>query len=41
LSGVMLATHRQYAAFARQFGDAPDFVEVGEAGMAVDHAMRR
>ena len=22
-------------------GDAPDFVEVGEAGIAVDHAMRR
>jgi hypothetical protein len=22
-------------------GDAPDFVEVGEAGVAVDHAMRR
>jgi hypothetical protein len=22
-------------------GDAPDFVEVGEAGTAVDHAMRR
>jgi hypothetical protein len=24
-----------------QEGDAPDFVEVGEAGIAVDHAMRR
>jgi hypothetical protein len=23
------------------FGDAPDFVEVGEAGIAVDDAMRR
>jgi hypothetical protein len=23
------------------FGNAPDFVEVGEAGIAVDHAMRR
>ena len=23
------------------FGDAPDFVEVGEAGIAVDNAMRR
>jgi hypothetical protein len=22
-------------------GNAPDFVEVGEAGIAVDHAMRR
>jgi hypothetical protein len=22
-------------------GDAPDFVEVGEAGIAVDHAIRR
>ena len=22
-------------------GDAPDFVEVGEAGIAVDHAMQR
>ncbi len=22
-------------------GDAPEFVEVGEAGIAVDHAMRR
>jgi hypothetical protein len=22
-------------------GSAPDFVEVGEAGIAVDHAMRR
>ena len=25
----------------RNDGDAPDFVEVGEAGIAVDHAMRR
>ena len=25
----------------RRMGDAPDFVEVGEAGIAVDHAMRR
>jgi hypothetical protein len=25
----------------RLLGDAPDFVEVGEAGIAVDHAMRR
>ena len=24
-----------------KLGDAPDFVEVGEAGMAVDYAMRR
>jgi hypothetical protein len=23
------------------YGDAPVFVEVGEAGIAVDHAMRR
>jgi hypothetical protein len=23
------------------YGNAPDFVEVGEAGIAVDHAMRR
>jgi len=26
---------------AYRYGDAPDFVEVGEAGIAVDHAMRR
>ena len=26
---------------ARREGDAPDFVEVGEAGIAVDDAMRR
>ena len=26
---------------AAVLGDAPDFVEVGEAGIAVDHAMRR
>jgi len=25
----------------RRVGNAPDFVEVGEAGIAVDHAMRR
>ena len=27
--------------FWRQDGDAPDFVEVGEAGIAMDDAMRR
>src|SRR5262249_3602871 len=27
--------------WADSAGDAPDFVEVGEAGIAVDHAMRR
>src|SRR6516225_11709218 len=27
--------------FQAELGDAPDFVEVGEAGIAVDHAMRR
>ncbi len=30
-----------YIAAAVGNGDAPDFVEVGEAGIAVDHAMRR
>ena len=30
-----------YAKLAFGSGDAPDFVEVGEAGIAVDHAMRR
>jgi hypothetical protein len=26
---------------AKSWGDAPDFVEVGEAGIAMDDAMRR
>src|SRR5437868_9736873 len=30
-----------YFRCSRGKGDAPDFVEVGEAGMAVDYAMRR
>jgi hypothetical protein len=30
-----------HGGIAKQKRDAPDFVEVGEAGIAVDHAMRR
>ena len=30
-----------YGTAAEEMGDAPDFVEVGEAGIAMDDAMRR
>jgi hypothetical protein len=30
-----------YKVIVAALRDAPDFVEVGEAGIAVDHAMRR
>jgi len=33
--------HIEMSEVAMTRGDAPDFVEVGEAGIAVDHAMRR
>src|SRR5262249_996963 len=38
---VALAAAIGYIRAGELRGDAPDFVEVGEAGIAVDHAMRR
>jgi hypothetical protein len=36
-----ITTPSRFLAKAGFFGDAPDFVEVGEAGIAVGDAMRR
>jgi hypothetical protein len=38
---IRLALVASQPAKRQSHGDAPDFVEVGEAGMAMDDAMRR
>ena len=39
--GRQRKAHSRVSSIMNKGGDAPDFVEVGEAGIAVDHAMRR
>ena len=40
-AGMVISGVAEQLEKAILFGDAPVFVEVGEAGIAVDHAMRR